>query len=239
MARYAYRIQGDTPMTPHSDISHILDKIKKLLALSTSSNPNEAASAAAKAQALLAQYNLDLSQVEAHSGETSDYCQQDIVVGGVSRWRKTLMLVLARPNFCAVVSYKGTERISIVGEPHNIEVVKYLYEYLVQQLEPMAATAYRQSGSSMHARTWKDSFFYGAIASIDQRLKEQAQVFADTSEQSRALVVVKDAELRAAMKRYHPNVTPGQRKHLRSQDGFQQGVEAGQRIALHKAIPSA
>jgi len=103
----------------------------------------------------------------------------------------------------------------------------------------MATAAYRQSGNSMHARTWKDSFFYGAIASIDRRLKEQAQTFAAVSEQSRAVVVVKDAELHAAMKRYHPNVTPGQRKHLRSQDGFQQGVEAGQRIALHKAIPSA
>ena len=226
-------------MTTHTDISHILDKIKKLLALSTSSNPNEAASAAAKAQVLLAQYNLELSQVETHSGETSDYCQQDIVVGGVSRWRKTLMLVLARPNFCAVVSYKGMERISIVGEPHNIEVVKYLYEYLVQQLEPMAETAYRQSGSSMHVRTWIDSFFYGAIASIDQRLKEQAQTFAAVSEQSRALVVVKDAELHAAMKRYHPNVTPGQKKHLRSQDGYLQGREAGRRLALHEAIPSA
>jgi len=118
-------------MTTHPDISHILDKIKKLLALSTSSNPNEAASAAAKAQALLAQYNLELSQVEAHGGEASDYGQQDVAVGGVSRWRKTLMLVLARPNFCAVVSYKGTERVSIVGEPHNLEAVKYLYKYLV------------------------------------------------------------------------------------------------------------
>jgi hypothetical protein len=226
-------------MTTRPNISHILDKIKKLLALSASSNPNEAARAAAKAQALLAQYNLELSQVEAHSGETSDYCQQDVAVGGVSRWRKTLMLVVARPNFCDVVSYKGTERVSLIGEPHNLEVVKYLYGYLVRQLEPMAATAYRQSGSSMHSRTWKDSFFHGAIASIDQRLKEQAQVFADTSEQSRALVVVKDAELRAAMKRYHPNVTPGQRKRLRSQDGYQQGREAGRRLALHKAIPSA
>lgn len=72
----------------------------------------------------------------------------------------------------------------------------------------MAATAYRQSGSPLHARNWKDSFFYGAIASIDRRLKEQAQVFADTSDQSRALVVVKDTEMHAAMKRYHPNVTP-------------------------------
>lgn len=41
----------------------IVEKIKKLLALSKSPNENEAMAAALKAQALMAKYEIDLSQV--------------------------------------------------------------------------------------------------------------------------------------------------------------------------------
>ncbi len=77
--------------------STVLSKIKKLLALSTSSNPNEAALAAAKAQELLMIHNLTLSQVEAQGEEK--YCEAFVKTG--SRvWQRLLLTVIARNNFC-------------------------------------------------------------------------------------------------------------------------------------------
>ena len=45
-------------MNEQFDKAKVLDKIRKLLALATSQNENEAAAAAEKAQALIAEYNL-------------------------------------------------------------------------------------------------------------------------------------------------------------------------------------
>ena len=47
------------------DHERIIEKVRKLLALSQSDNEHEAAAAAAKAQALLSEYNLSMSDVPA------------------------------------------------------------------------------------------------------------------------------------------------------------------------------
>src|SRR2546430_2376324 len=132
-----------------SDITPILTKIKKLIALSTSSNLNEAALATAKAQELLMQHNLTMRQVDTH-GKQSQYCGTFVKTG--SRvWRRMLILVIARNNFCETVYDREIKSVNLIGEPHNQEVVIYLYEYLIGQLEPMAAAAYKLSGTNIHA----------------------------------------------------------------------------------------
>jgi hypothetical protein len=216
-----------------TDITPVLTKIKKLLALATSSNPNEAASAAAKAQALLMQHNLTMSQIETH-GQASPYCEAFVKTG--SRvWRQLLLVVLARNNFCEAIYDAATSQSILIGEPPNQEVVSYLYSYLVPQLEAMALTAYRLSGTTVHAKSWKDSFYIGALNSIKERLEAQRREMAAASNACRSLVVVKDAELKAALHRLHPHLRKAPPKNVRS-SGFYEGVEAGKRVALHKGI---
>jgi hypothetical protein len=216
-----------------TDITPILDKIKKLLALSTSSNPNEAALAAARAQELLMKHNLTMSQIETH-GQESKYCEAFVKTG--SRvWRQLLLTAIAQSNFCDVVYNPQIKSAALIGEPHNQEVVTYLYSYLVGQLEPMAATAYKLSGTRIHAKSWLDSFYIGAVNSIDERLKAQKAEMEATSNACRSLVVVKDAELHAALRKFYPDIKTGAKKRVR-QPGFYEGVEAGKKVAISKAI---
>lgn len=64
-------------MNPTLDIARISEKIRRLLALSTSENPHEAALAAAKAQELLHRYNLEVSDIKAEQkpGFIQDFFQ--------------------------------------------------------------------------------------------------------------------------------------------------------------------
>lgn len=48
--------------------AELIEKIKKLLALSDSSNPNEAAVALARAQKLIEKYNIESSELQGHNG---------------------------------------------------------------------------------------------------------------------------------------------------------------------------
>ena len=212
----------------------VLSKIKKLLALSTSSNPNEAALAAARAQELLMKHNLTMSQVETH-GQESQYCEAFVNTG--SRvWRRMLLVVIARNNFCEMVYDTATSQAILIGEAHNQEVVTYLHQYLIGQLEPMAATAYKLSGSTIHAKSWLDSFYVGAVESINKRLETQKNEMAAASNACKSLVVVKDAELKQALYKFYPNTKIGAAKRIRSSDGLREGREAGRRVALSKAI---
>lgn len=216
-----------------SDITPVLTKIKKLLALSTSSNPNEAAVAAAKAQELLMQHNLTMRQVQDHS--ESKY-EQTFVNVGSRVWKRKLMTAIARNNFCETIYDPRIKSIALIGEPHNQEVVIHLHQYLVSQLETMAATAYKLSGSTMHAKSWLDSFYIGAVYSIYERLKAQKDEMAAASNTCKSLVVVKDEELKVALDTFYPNLKKGPAKYIRSSNGYHEGIEAGKRVALNKAI---
>ena len=214
--------------------STVLSKIKKLLALSTSSNPNEAALAAAKAQELLMQHNLTMSQIDTN-GQESQYCEASVKTG--SRvWKRSLLTVIARNNFCDTIHDPQIKSTALIGEPQNQEVVIYLHSYLIGQLETMATTAYKLSGTRMHAKSWLDSFYVGATNSINERLKAQKAEMEAASNACKNLVVVKDGELQAAMSKLYPGFRKGKPKHARSLDGYREGVEAGKRVALNKGI---
>ena len=100
----------------------------------------------------------------------------------------------------------------------------------------MAAKAYRHSESGMPAITWKDAFFMGAIRSIDARLRAQHQTFTESYEASRALVVVKEAELQKAVSTFFPQLGTSRPKHVRSSNGYSEGVRAGREVALNRAL---
>lgn len=213
----------------------IIDRVRKLLALSQSSNANEAALAAAKAQALLQHYNLELSQVQLKENFGPEYIKK-ITQTKRQIWTKSLLEVLCSYNFCSSVYVLGTGMCSIVGEKHNIEVVEYLHTYLVRELVDMANKAYEETDGRIPKITWKDSFFYGAIHSIRDRLEEQKQRFEQESNQTRSLVVVKDEELEAALRKFYPKVRKAPPKRIYANDGYAKGRESGQRVLLQRAI---
>lgn len=214
----------------------IVEKIRKLLALATSSNQAEAEAAAAKAQALLQAYNLERAQIEGAAGARPLYLKQIVELGSNQRWRRYLLDAIADAHFCKAVYTPGQPRMSMIGEPHNLDVVEFLYLCLARQLESLAAAAYRQSRSPLAAVTWKDGFYLGAVSSLRQRLERQHQDFAHTSEQTRALVVIKDAALQEAVATFFPKVRTAAPKHLLSADGWQAGVQAGQAIDLQAGV---
>ncbi|QBD78006.1 DUF2786 domain-containing protein [Ktedonosporobacter rubrisoli] len=221
-------------MNDQQALSPILEKIRKLLALSTSSNPHEAALAASKAQALLAEYNLELSQVQ--TSEPDARYEQAHLSTGSRVWRRQLLYVLAKYNFCQTVYDPNYKHVILIGERHNSEVVQYLYSSLVEQLEHMAVTAYRQSESEFPLATWKNSFFAGALRSIDQRLDEQQKQFVAISGQCRSLVIVKNDELQKAVNKLFPHLRAGRSRRIVRCDGYYDGIRAGRTVALNKAL---
>lgn len=239
----------------------IIRKVKALLARSRSQNEHEAAVAAAKAQEILQQYNLDLSLLE--DAPKPEYVRENITLETMRVWRKRLAHRLAQFNFCKFFFWRGSHNGAFVGEPHNIEVVKALYAYLSHELEQIANIGYATYAADVaHWRrlspvAWKEAFYTGAVDVIEWRLYEQWLAFqgkdeqsaeakkaqpTKRQEQSRALVVVKDAELAEAIKvhigksKINNLGSDSRSKQKRERHGYNAGVKAGQDIPLNKMI---
>lgn len=240
-------------MTAAQDIDRIVERIKKLLALATSQNPHEAALAAMKAQELLFRHNLSVAMVEAalEGGANADYVNDRFDSGGWMHWRRRLLAVVARNNFCRGVSYQGTREVGIVGEPHNVMVVKHLYAFLVREVLRLAEVGLKAERTldEEERRAWKRSFYLGAVRTIAQRLIEQRERDINIDPNAAALVVRKDQELEDAYRDYFPGLHPddadnqeeaptprqedrGPRRPRRG-DGYRAGMIAGKTIPLN------
>lgn len=227
-------------MTAEQGLDQIIERIQKLLALSTSSNPHEAALAAAKAQALLFRHNLSLATVQAGlaGSGASAYIVGRFDIGGETTWRRMLLAAVARNNFCRAVAYRGTPDVAIVGEPHNVRAVQALYGFLVGEIRRLADREWserRRAGAAAGERRWKRAFHHGAVETIGARLGAQRAASARTDRATAALVVQKDRELDEAYRRHFPEVGPTRQAVVRSDDGYAAGARAAGAIPLEGA----
>jgi hypothetical protein len=105
-------------MTQQLPEEKVIETIQKLLNLAAK-NPNEAeaASAAAKAQELLAKYNLDVATVEKGADVKAGKREQAMVDGGSYRYQRDLWEAVAQLNYCFhwVQEYKVWTKSKRVG----------------------------------------------------------------------------------------------------------------------------
>jgi hypothetical protein len=217
------------------DIAPILEKIKKLFALSGSSNPNEAASAAAKAQALLMQHNLTMAHLEATPEEDEYRCA--FIDTGVRVWSRSLLNTLALNNFCVLVYDRRMKKSALIGKKTDREVVVVLYHSLLAQLQSMAAIAYGESRSDRHQGSWRNDFYLGAVVCIQNRLQAQKDAQAAASNACRALIVTSDAALNQAMDLLYPDAKSERQTRVYETEAYTAGREAGDRVVLNAVLP--
>lgn len=150
---------------------NLLDKVKKLLRLAERTNSEgEAAAAAAAAQKLIERHKLDVAALdlsEAHEApvEAPEKATLDGAEGRRNKcaWRGSLASGIARANACRV--YWTGPRLQIVGAPSDVATVRYMYAYLVREIDRLAET---KSGGKAWLHAWR----MGAVATVSQRLRD-------------------------------------------------------------------
>jgi len=149
----------------------LLDKVRKLLALATSPNVHEAASAAAKAQELIARHQLQalLDETDRTEESLSDGRDEPLEVARkIRKWKAVLASGLAHANGCAaytVAAKKREQHLCIAGRVEDREAVTALWAWLVKRLEWLSATH-----GEGHVRDWHESFRIGAAETVVERL---------------------------------------------------------------------
>lgn len=222
----------------------IVERIQKLLNLSnTNDNPHEAALALSRAQELLQKYNLSMAEIGKEAGKKAFYIREFIPLGNHEEWRRKLASTLAKYCFCEALFYRQwkNNQIVLIGEKDNIAVFQIMFTYIQEQLDAMAKKAFRKyrknNSEHVHGRVWKMNFYFGALFIIRERLEEEKQNFAASANDCKALIVIKEHDLREAIDGFYGKVKEYHYNHqFQTLEGMKDGVIAGRDVRFHREI---
>ena len=235
----------------------LLDKVRKLLALATSSNEHEALSAKNKVRELYAKHNLEQTAQDTRSrfshlvichGKKRIEIHQDKILG-----------ILVGHFFVQVVYFrlydaKSGERhkaVEIIGTRENVLMAEYVYHFLLRQLEFLVREVAKHSPKKL-TRVERKSYALGILEGFAEKLAHSEVTAATVEENHRTasseLSLIGKALVRfrrdPGFEQYLAEVHPrlGSRSpscHLMDDFAFDAGRSVGKTITLNKAVTAA
>lgn len=177
----------------------VIEKVRKLLALSNSSNEHEAALAAAHAQRLLAEHNLAMSELEVQEEGAGEVVIE--VARTVPKWLSSLFATVANGFDCfpIVTTTQSASRLRFIGVGEDPAVAACTLQFLMQELRRLATVylrGFEAAAGKLPAaerQRVRNSYLLGGVQGVRQALAAQK---AQTPTTSTALVPVKDALIR-------------------------------------------
>lgn len=186
----------------------IVERIRKLLALSQSANEHEAAAAAARAAELMAAHQLHAATLTQAAPDPIGAHEIDRGGHAVS-WRGILANGIAQSFGCRMYWKQGRQdgaryaRTMVVGRAGDVDGVRYMYLYLSSEIERLAADAWTalpdRDRMCARPRSWKNAFRLGAATTIAGRLRE-ARVQALQAARARATATGDDQAAHALVR---------------------------------------
>lgn len=223
----------------------IIDKVKKLLALSKSSNAAESESARAIANKLIDQYRLSTAELE-FSEENSEPIETDPDViyktGRVTAHKQKLLGTLAAHYGCAFfnqTTYPQGRMVSsfrLVGRRSDIGICRYMFGWLI--VECMRLVELEAKGCG---RVFVQSYCNGFVNGIAEQLK-LSRTEAQKQASSSAIIKIDSRldESKDAMYKLHTNLKKYNIKSFshKDYDAFGLGLARGKAMHLGSAIDS-
>ena len=209
----------------------ILDKIKKLIALSESPNEMEAASALNKVKVLLAKYGLEYSNIkEANENLIEKELFKDNIIYD---WQIKLIECINSSTFTEAIieTNEREKKINIIGRKANVTTAINLYQYL-------DSTIYRISIKYKIVVRDLESFRLGMVDNIKNRLMETENKPSKTKRNEIIPLMSKETEYENntyIMNKYGKIKNKEYNKSF-EENSFGLGKKVGDKISLDKQI---
>ena len=214
----------------------LLDIVKKLLALS-SNNPNEheAVLAAAKAQEILLNYNLSMTDVEVQD-EGCVQLNLDLNSCKIPTWQAVLIVSVSKAFFCKAIRV-GNGVYTIIGSIADTQVVKYTFDYLNQTIMRLSEIYVTNQIRHVHKKSLRYSYSIGIVRTLQNKLDLIEQERRQETSQGKtynALVVIKDGLVNKYVKEHYPSLISRTLKtNYFDSSAYNQGKIDGANVAIH------
>ena len=152
-------------------MENVVLKIKKLLALSKSSNKNEAQVALMKAQELLAKYKLTQKEVEMQD-DIKILDKKSNISFSTAKWKGILCKIIADNLGCYV--YTLGNDVMFFGKEEDVNICEIMVEYAIDSIESESKSLIwelKRQGKS--ARGVKNDYALGFIRGLKENFEQQ------------------------------------------------------------------
>lgn len=224
------------------DLSRIIDRVRKMLAVSKSDNEHEAALAAQRAAAIMEEYHLTEAQlrVDDTSRAAEPITSAGLPEGNKKRvaWKELIAQGVAKSLGCHVYLSVGNV-LTAVGREGAVQAWAYTTRYLYNEVERLADEAWEREAfdaqlAGHSIRKWKNSFRVGAAQSIMMRLYDEKKPRPENvSEKALMIIERDDLEVQNEYQKITGNM--GQASSIgytSNRTGYKAGREAGNEIKL-------
>jgi hypothetical protein len=224
--------------------TEIIQKIKKLLSLSQSSNQHEAALAASMAQKFMLEHKLSIGDIDLAGAEKSPvsevFVTDDMGAFKMMAWKGTLLYGISLLNGCTTLRYPKN-RFQLIGRESDRQVVEYLACFLMREIERLAFADYEAQGfqDKKGRWNWAQAFGVGAARIIIQRMRDEQKEMEQSDTRVTALIVRENAALKDFMTVAHPHIrTLRSKTTIRSNQALTNGTAAGHSIQWRSGVGS-
>lgn len=201
----------------HDDI---IDKIRRVLALTHSTNEGEAQNAMAKLQDMLVEHNLTIAEIESRGAKKkADIKRKEFDLGKAAfKWKLDLASTIADHYFCVPLVDSRTKTVEFLGRPENVESLHMLYDWIMDQIKAISKTErekhQRETGEHIDPLRWQINFGQGAVNRLYYRLEDIRRQMSSTVT---ALVISHRSEIsdwaeEALGRRFDGQMTKAQRE---------------------------
>jgi Protein of unknown function (DUF2786) len=218
------------------NIQNVIDKVRKLRQLATSSNPHEAEAAARAAERLITEHKIAEAELEAEAPGAREPIIQDglaMIVDG-DKWKSHMLFVLAKhydvTNYYTTLRRKA-KRVTLIGRASDIATVKYQYSYFVMEIERLTRVSGYRGRSALNA------FRVGASIGIQRAIGDSKKAVMQDASTSTAMVLVgRYAEAEAERDRLHPDLRTNRVSLTATdRDAYGDGIAQGRGVAQREA----
>lgn len=218
----------------------IIEKIRKLLALANSSNEHEAALAASHAQRLLSEHNLAMADIESEQKPQSADKVEAQASKTLPKWVRHLSSGICSAFDCQAIHHPTTGKMTFIGVGADVQIAAYTFAYLDKTVRRLCSTYMTVHVSrdipNRHRELKRQSYYLGAVSTINTRLREQKAVTPTTPG---ALVPVKEELIKKAMSEIGPIRTVRSRRSYIDSHAYTKGQQDGHNVGINKGIGSS
>ena len=229
-------------MEKTTDLDKIKSRIEKMLRKAESAKEigslHEAEVFAKTANKLLMEYNLSMSDI--NLGEN----KQNINDFGLELkynktdgdWMVRLYHTVAKFNLCKVIKIGHSNKITILGEKYNIEIVTYICSQLVHTIKSLCSQRWKDYDGPEKRNTFKRGYYIGAVNGLYEKLEQQQQELNREMVGVTALIKTNEVAIQEKVSQMFNNLKKGKSKRLSGSDGATLGKIDGKNLQINKGI---
>ena len=231
------------------DKKNIARKIQSLLALADKGRNNsdaEADLALSKAYDLLAKHHLTLDEIHDKNlieaeDDTITETKFDSQYSSVSSKIKFILWLLEKHFYVHCILHtqyhpmdgKRQKFISFIGTGSDVEIAKYIFNYLSDEFERRWGQYRTTTGATVRE---KKGFMYGIYKGIDANLRKKRQQTARDVGINEKQLMKTDGQIEAYVQLHYPKLGKSSMDWEFDHSSYHHGVTAGQAVTIHSAV---